>query len=59
LSPDLKRGRIIVSLYLEGYLPETIEKLKIIDKGIDIVSTVFCQVICKIRSIFWNLAKKI
>jgi hypothetical protein len=44
LSPDLKRGRIIVSLYVEGYFPETIEKLKIMDKGIDIVSTVFLRI---------------
>jgi len=33
-----------VSLYVEGYFPETIEKLKIIDKGIDIVSTVILRI---------------
>jgi len=33
-----------VSLYVERYFPKTKEKLKIIDKGIDIVSTVFLRI---------------
>lgn len=41
MSPDLKRGGITVFLYEEGYLPETIEKLKIIGDVIEMVSSVF------------------
>jgi hypothetical protein len=44
LSPDLKRSRIILSLYVEGYLPKTIEKLKMIDNGIEIVPAVFLRI---------------
>jgi hypothetical protein len=44
LSPDLKRGRIILSLFVGGYLPKTIEKLKMIDNGIEIESAVFLRI---------------